>query len=79
MSTVSPPTKICVVPVLLPTPIREGEAYWPKMMSRWPQHWPPPEVGQSRLDPPGPSLYIHMASAMPTDGVEAYVEQPLSA
>ena len=45
--------------------------YWPRMMSRWPQHWPPPEAGQSTLVPPGPSSYIHMASAKPIDDVEA--------
>ena len=43
-----------------PAPATTSAASGPKrMMSRWPQH-PELSVGvQSRLDPPGPSSYIH--------------------
>ena len=56
----------------------EGEAYWPRMMSRWPQQPAPPEGGQSELVPPGPSSYIHMARDTPREGDEEYVDPPLA-
>ena len=40
------------------------------MMSRWAQHPPPPDAGQSTLVPPGPSSYIHMASEPPSEDME---------